>query len=76
MSPSSSLSRFLENVEWSHAGSSTPMPTEALQGYLDGLADGRYQMPLDRVFRFDEIQAAHACMEANQAVGKIVVSVV
>jgi NADPH:quinone reductase-like Zn-dependent oxidoreductase len=52
------------------------MPTEALQGYLDGLADGRYQMPLDRVFRFDEIQAAHACMEANQGVGKIVVSVV
>ncbi|MBT5647939.1 MAG: zinc-binding dehydrogenase, partial [Rhodospirillaceae bacterium] len=37
---------------------------------------GRYQMPLDRVFRFDEIKAAHACMEANQAVGKIVVSVV
>jgi len=58
------------------SSSSTPMPTEALQGYLDGLADGRYQMPLDRVFRFDEIQAAHACMEANQAVGKIVVSVV
>ncbi|MFT5486105.1 MAG: NADPH2:quinone reductase [Paracoccaceae bacterium] len=58
------------------SSSSTPMPTAALQDYLDGLADGRYRMPLDRVFRFDEIQAAHACMEANQAVGKIVVSVV
>lgn len=58
------------------SSSSTPMPTAALQDYLDGLADGRYRMPLDRVFRFDEIQAAHARMEANRAVGKIVVSVV
>lgn len=58
------------------SSSSTPMPTASLQAYLDGLADGRYRMPLDRVFRFDDIQAAHACMEANQAVGKIVVSVV
>jgi NADPH2:quinone reductase len=58
------------------SSSSTPMPTSALQGYLDGLADGRYRLPLDRVFRFDDIQAAHACMESNQAIGKIVVSVV
>lgn len=58
------------------SSSSTPMPTVALQAYLDGLAAGRYRMPLDRVFRFDEIAAAHACMEANEAVGKIVVSVV
>ena len=58
------------------SSSSTPMPTAALQGYLDGLADGRYRLPLDRVFGFDDIQAAHACMESNQAIGKIVVSVV
>jgi NADPH2:quinone reductase len=58
------------------SSSSTPMPTAALQAYLDGLADGRYRLPLDRVFRFDDIQAAHACMESNQAIGKIVVSVV
>ena len=58
------------------SSSSTPMPTAALQAYLDGLADGRYRMPLDRIFRFDDIRDAHACMEANGAVGKIVVSVV
>ncbi len=58
------------------SSSTTPMPTAALQGYLDGLADGRYRMPLDRVFRFDDIAEAHACMEANRAAGKIVVSVV
>lgn len=57
------------------SSSTTPMPTSALQSYLDGLADGAYRMPLDRVFRFDEIRAAHACMEANAAVGKIVVTV-
>lgn len=58
------------------SSSSTPMPTVALQAYLDGLADGRYRMPLDRVFKFDDIQAAHARMESNAAAGKIVVSVV
>jgi len=57
------------------SSSSTPMPTAALQAYLDGLADGAYRMPLDRVFRFDDIQDAHACMEANAAIGKIVVSI-
>jgi NADPH:quinone reductase len=57
------------------SSSSTPMPNAALQAYLDGLADGTYRMPLDRVFRFDEIQEAHACMEANEAIGKIVVSI-
>ena len=58
------------------SSSSTPMPTAALQAYLDGLADGTYRMPLDRVFPFDDIRQAHACMEANAALGKIVVSVV
>ena len=58
------------------SSSSTPMPRAALQAYLDGLADGRYRMPLDRVFKFDDIQAAHARMESNEAAGKIVVSVV
>jgi NADPH:quinone reductase len=58
------------------SSSSTPMPTAALQAYLEGLADGTYRLPLDRVFSFDDIQDAHACMEANAALGKIVVSVV
>ncbi len=57
------------------SSSSTPMPNAALQSYLDGLADGTYRMPLDRVFRFEEIRDAHACMEANAANGKIVVAV-
>lgn len=58
------------------SSSSTPMPTHALQDYLDGILDGKYQMPLDRVFHFDEIRDAHAYMESNKASGKVVVSVV
>ena len=58
------------------SSSSTPMPTSALQEYLDGILDGKYRMPLDRVFQFDEIQDAHTYMESNKASGKVVVSVV
>ena len=58
------------------SSSSTPMPTHALQGYLDGILDGKYRMPLDRVFQFNEIRDAHAYMESNKASGKVVVSVV
>lgn len=58
------------------SSSSTPMTTDALQTYLSGLEAGRYRLPLDRVFGFEDIQAAHALMESNRASGKIVVSVV
>lgn len=57
------------------SSSSTPMATAALQDYLRGLEAGRYRMPLERVFRFDEIAEAHALMESNGAAGKIVVRV-
>ena len=56
------------------SSSSTPMPTEALQAYLDGLENGTYRMPLDRVFTLDRIRDAHAYMESNAASGKIVVT--
>lgn len=57
------------------SSSATPMETPALQDYLTGLEEGRYRMPLSRVFHFDEIRDAHALMESNQAAGKIVVLV-
>ena len=56
------------------SSSATPLSTDALQAYLAGLEDGTYRMPLDRVFAFDDIQEAHAYMEANAATGKIVVT--
>jgi len=57
------------------SSSSTPMQTAALQDYLTGLEEGRYRMPLERVFPFEEIRDAHALMESNAAAGKIVVTV-
>ncbi len=57
------------------SSSATPMPTDALQDYIDGIEAGRYRLPLERIFGFDEIGDAHALMESNAAAGKIVVRV-
>lgn len=56
------------------SSSSTPMDAGALQDYVAGLEQGRYRMPLERVFAFDDIRAAHELMESNSAAGKIVVA--
>lgn len=49
--------------------------TAALQYIVDAVAQGRYRVPLDRVFHLDEIVEAHRYMEENRASGKIVVLV-
>ena len=56
------------------SSSATPMTADALNMYLTGLENGTYRLPLDRVFKFEEIQDAHAYMEANAAGGKIVIT--
>jgi len=49
----------------------------AMRGFvrdvLPAIADGRIMPLVDRVFAFDELPAAKACMESNAMVGKIVV---
>jgi len=47
----------------------------SLQAIVDRVASGRYQARPARIFGFDEIRAAHALMEADQANGKLVVRV-
>lgn len=47
----------------------------ALQRIVDEVAAGRLRPNLDKVFRFDEIVAAHRYMEENRATGKVVVMV-
>ena len=42
---------------------------------VDGVAVRRYRPNVERVFRFDDIVAAHRFMEENRGSGKIVVSV-
>ena len=41
--------------------------------FLSAAADDPGLIPLDRVFALDDIAAAHAYMEQNRAIGKLVV---
>ncbi|MFJ9532015.1 zinc-binding dehydrogenase [Herbaspirillum sp. NPDC101396] len=52
-----------------------PLSDVPLQAIARDVALGRYRAKPSRVFKFDEIHAAHRAMEANQANGKMVVLV-
>ena len=45
---------------------------EALQEIVDLVEEGRVHANLDRTYVLDDIAAAHAYMEANRAMGKVV----
>jgi NADPH:quinone reductase-like Zn-dependent oxidoreductase len=47
--------------------------TPALQQIVEGVAAGRYRPNLHKIFRLEEIVAAHRYMEENQGTGKLVV---
>jgi NADPH:quinone reductase-like Zn-dependent oxidoreductase len=57
----------------SYSGGAADLPAQVLQDFLDAVADGIAVVPIFRVYRLDEIQQAHAEMEAGSATGKIVV---
>jgi NADPH:quinone reductase-like Zn-dependent oxidoreductase len=50
-----------------------PLSDVPLQSIAEKVAAGRYKAKPSRVFRFDDIREAHRLMEANEAIGKIVV---
>jgi NADPH:quinone reductase-like Zn-dependent oxidoreductase len=57
-----------------YGGDATDLPREALQGILDAIAEGRLQVAVHHVYAgLDQVARAHADMEANAAVGKLVV---
>jgi len=56
-------------------GDAQDLPQAVLQHYLDAAAAGRFAIPIHHVYELEEIQQAHATMEKNQAVGKLVVRV-
>ena len=56
-----------------YSGGASDLPASVLQDFLDDVAAGRAQVPVHREYRFDEIQLAHADMEAGTATGKLVV---
>jgi NADPH:quinone reductase len=58
-----------------YGGEASDLSPAVLQRYLDAVAAGRFSLPIHQVYELDEIQQAHAVMETNQAVGKLVVRV-
>ncbi len=58
----------------SYGGDASDLPGHVLQGFLDAVAEGTAVVPIDHVYRFDQIGEAHAAMEAGTARGKLVVT--
>jgi NADPH:quinone reductase-like Zn-dependent oxidoreductase len=59
-----------------YGGDATDLPAEVLQRQLDAIAAGRLTVAVHRVYDgLEQIRTAHADMESNAAVGKLVVRV-
>ena len=58
-----------------YGGDAGDLPQGVLQRYLDAVAAGRFSVPIHKIYELEQIQEAHATMENNQAVGKLVVRV-
>lgn len=56
-----------------YSGEAADLSPATLQGFLDAVADGRAIIPLGKVYRLDEIVAAHEDMEAGRVGGKGVI---
>lgn len=57
-----------------YGGDATDLPPAVLQDFLDTVASGHAMVPIHRTYTLDEIQQAHADMEAGHASGKLVVT--
>jgi NADPH:quinone reductase-like Zn-dependent oxidoreductase len=55
-----------------YGGEAANLPQEALQDFLDAVAEGRMRVPLHASYPLEEIATAHAEMEAGNATGKLV----
>jgi NADPH:quinone reductase-like Zn-dependent oxidoreductase len=56
-----------------YGGEARDLPRPVLQRMLDRIAADAFAMPPYRTYEFDEVQRAHADMEENRGIGKIVV---
>lgn len=56
-----------------YGGDSTDLPADVLQRFLDRIATGEVNLGPTHVYTLDEIRQAHANMEQNRTVGKLVV---
>ena len=57
-----------------YGGDAADLPATVLQEFLDAVAEGSATVPIDHRYDFDQIQQAHADMEAGTAAGKLVVT--
>ena len=57
-----------------YGGDASDLPPAVLQDFLDSVAAGRATVPVHRTYTLDQIQEAHADMEAGRATGKLVVT--
>jgi NADPH:quinone reductase-like Zn-dependent oxidoreductase len=62
-------------VSWAYGTPECPLSDVPFQDIVDRVASGAYRAKPAKVFRFEDIQAAHRLMESNEANGKIVVRV-
>jgi NADPH:quinone reductase-like Zn-dependent oxidoreductase len=58
-----------------YGGDANDLPGAVLQDFLDAVEAGEATVPVDRRFTLDQIQEAHAYMEAGKATGKLVVTI-
>ena len=58
-----------------YGGDAHDLPATVLQEFLEAVAAERATVPIHRRFDLDQIQEAHAYMEAGQASGKLVVTI-
>jgi NADPH:quinone reductase len=56
-----------------YGGDYGDLPWQLLQSVLDDLAAGTLALPIDRVYRLDEIAEAHQALEDGTTLGKQVV---
>jgi NADPH:quinone reductase-like Zn-dependent oxidoreductase len=56
-----------------YSGDAQDLPSAVLQEFLDAVAVGQAVVPIDRVYRFEQIVEAHQRMEDGLAQGKLVV---
>jgi NADPH:quinone reductase len=57
-----------------YGGDASDLPPQVLQQFLDDVAAGHASVPVAHVYSFEEVDEAHAAMEAGSAAGKLVVT--
>jgi NADPH:quinone reductase-like Zn-dependent oxidoreductase len=57
-----------------YGGESSDLTEEVFQEFLDAVAAGDAVVPIDHIYRFDEIVEAHRAIEAGTTKGKLVVT--